>query len=152
MLNFEKSTVINAPVEDVFSYVADPSHLPEYFTEVREVKDLRRLPNGGYACTLSPVELTTETSEITPNERIVSRGKWCGGLDDVTMTTTFERLAGDQTRVIWEEQHSFHGGIGGIFGRMGEKSTAGYLEHAAEMTLAALKAHIEAGIPAGATH
>ncbi len=149
MLQFEKSTVINASLGDVFTYVADPSNLPEYFTEVHEVKDLRRLPNGGYACTLSPVELTTETSELTPNVRIVSRGKWCGGLDDVTMTTTFEQLAADRTRVTWQEQHIFHGGI---FGRMGEKSTAGYLEHAAEMTLAALKTRIEATIPAGATH
>jgi uncharacterized protein YndB with AHSA1/START domain len=148
MLKFERSIEIAAPVEDVFTYVADPSHLPEYFTEVREVKDLRRLPNGGYACTLAPVELSTETSEVIPNERIVSHGKWCGGLDDVTMTTTLDRLTGDQTRVTWQEKHIFHGGI---FGRMGEKSTAGYLEHAAEMTLAALKARIEAAIPTGAT-
>ena len=145
MLKFEKSTVINAPVEDVFAYAVDPSHLPDYFTEVHEVRDLRPLPNGGYACTLSPVELTMETSEVIPNERIVSHGKWCGGLDDVTMTTTFNRLDGDQTRVTWQEEHTFHGGI---FGRMGEKSTAGYLEHAAVTTLAAFKARIEARAPA----
>lgn len=148
MLRFEKSIVISAPVEEVFAFAADPSHLPEYFTEVREVKDMRRLPNGGYACTLMPVELTTETIELVPNERIVSRGSWCGGLDDVTMTTTFERLDGGQTRVTWHEEHAFHGGF---FGRIGEKSTAGYLERAAEMTLAALKVRIEAGIPATAS-
>ncbi len=145
MLRFERDIVIDAPAEAVFAYVVDPSHLPEYFTEVREVKDLRRLPNGGYACTLMPVELTSETTEVVPNERIVSRGEWCGGLDDVMTTTTFDRLDGGQTRVTWQEEHSFHGGF---FGRLGEKSTGGYLERAAEMTLAALKARVEAGIPA----
>ena len=146
MFEIEKSIVIDAPVEDVFAYVADPQHAPEYYTDVNEVKDLRLLPNGGYACMFMPLDMTIETSEFVPSERIVSRGTACGPMDDITITTTFDRLDGDKTRVTTHEEHAFHGGF---FGRLGEKSSSKYFDRAAEMTLAALKTRIEAKTPAG---
>lgn len=145
MVTIEKSIIINAPVEAVFAYAADPNHLPEYYADVTAVKHVRQLPNGGYACTLVPHDAPMETSEVIPNARIVLRGKWCGPMDDVRSTTTFERLASNQTRVTSHEEHTFHGGV---FGRIGEKGAAAPLDHAAEMALAALKAHIEAQTPA----
>lgn len=145
MLTIEKSIVIDAPVERVFAYIADPSHLPEYYTDVDEVRDIRHLPNGGYAGRLMPLDLTVETTELVPGERIVSCGIWCGSLADVTITTTFDRLEGDKTRVTCREEHTFHGGF---FGRIGEKSSAKYFERSMEMTQTALKAHVEAAIPA----
>jgi uncharacterized protein YndB with AHSA1/START domain len=141
MLKTEHSVVIDAPVEEVFAYATDPEHVPEYYTDVSEVKDLRRLPNGGYAGTFVPLDLPVETIEFVPNERIVLRGNWCGPMDDVTITTTFDRLDSDRTRVTSHEEHTFHGGF---FARIGEKSTSKYLDHAAEMTMAALKTRIEA--------
>ncbi len=148
MLTIEKSIEIDAPVEAVFAYAADPSHLPEYYTDVREVRDLRQLPNGGYTATLWPLAATIETVELVPNERIVSHGQWGGPFGDVTMTTTFERLDGDKTRVTLHEEHLFHGGF---FAKLGEKTTAGYLQRAAELTITALKARIEASVLAPAT-
>lgn len=144
MFTIEKSIVIDEPVETVFAYATDPNHLPEYYTDVREVKDLRRLPNGGYACTLLPVELSVETIEFVPNERTALRGTACGGMDDITLTTTFERLASDRTHVTHREEHAFRGGF---FGRLGEKPAAKYFDHAAEMSVAVLKARVEAKAP-----
>lgn len=143
MFKIEKSIVIDAQVDEVFAYVADPQHNPEYYTDVNEVKNLRQLPNGGYACTFMPLDLTVETIELVPNERIVLRGTACGPMDEVTLTTTFDRLDGNKTRVTCHEEHAFHGGF---FGRLGEKASSRYFDRAGEMTLAALKARMEANV------
>ncbi|HZC05460.1 MAG TPA: SRPBCC family protein [Ktedonobacterales bacterium] len=148
MFTIKKSIVIDAPVAEVFAYVVDPEHAPEYYTDVNEVTNLRRLPTGGYACRFMPLDLTVETTEFVPNERLVARGTACGPMDEVTLTTTFERFAGDhgeQARVTCHEEHRFRGGF---FGRLGEKPAAQYFDRAAEMTLTALKARIESGVPA----
>lgn len=149
MLKIEKSIVINAPVDEVFAYTSDPTHTPQFFTGVDEVRDIRRLPNGGFASTTRVkiagfhTEMTGETTEFVPNKRFVSRSN--GGLEDATITVTFEPVEGDKTRVTCVEQHDIHGGI---LGDLGEFFLDGYLNHAAEMTQATLKARIEAGVPA----
>lgn len=141
MFKIQKSIVIDAPVEQVFAYVADPQHMPEYYTDVNEVQSLRQLPSGGYSCRFMPLDLNVESSELFPNERIISHGTSCGPMDHVTLTTTFERLDAGKTRVTCLEVHAFRGGF---FGRLGEKGAARYFDRAAEMTLAALKSRIEA--------
>ncbi len=151
MVKIEKSIVIAAPVDEVFAYASDPRNAPEYFTGIHEVSDLRRLPNGGYAFKAGykiaglHADSTSEDTEFVPNERIVSQSR--SALDDVKLTATFERLEGGKTRVTCIEEHTLHGGF---LGKLGETFLTGYLEHAAEMTQATLKAHIEAGIPTGA--
>src|SRR5512146_375563 len=51
MLKFGKSLLFNAPLEEVFTYAADPVHLPDYWVGVEAVKDIQRQPNGGYRFT-----------------------------------------------------------------------------------------------------
>ena len=34
-------------MEKVFNFVGDPTHLPEFWPSLVEVKDIKRLPNGG---------------------------------------------------------------------------------------------------------
>lgn len=145
MFKIEKTITIDAPVEAVFLYAADPHFAPEYYTDVNEVQNLRRLPNGGYAYRFMPLDLTVESSELVPNERIVARGTACGPLDEITLTTTFESIEGGKTRVTSHEEHRFKGGV---FARLGEKGAVKYFDRAAEMTLAALKARIESGVVA----
>lgn len=148
MFEIEKSIVVDAPVEEIFAYVADPQHNREYYTDVSELKNLRQLPNGGYACTFMPVDMTIETAELVPNERIVQRGTACGPMDEITITTTFDRLSDDgKTLITHHEEHAFHGGF---LGKLSEKPAARYFDRAAEMTMAALKARIESGTPAKA--
>ncbi len=47
MAKIEKSIVIDAPVEDVFNYVEEPTNIPEYWPSVVEIKEVEQLPNGG---------------------------------------------------------------------------------------------------------
>lgn len=147
MFEIEKSIVVDAPVEEVFAYVADPQHCPDYYMDVSELKNLRRLPNGGYACTFMPVDMTVETAELVPNERIVLRGTACGLMDEVMITTTFDQFGGvgGKTLVSHHEKHAFRGGF---IGTLSERPAARYFDRAAEMTMAALKSRIESAIPA----
>ncbi len=46
----EKRINLDALVGQVFAYVANSQYTPENYTNIFEVQDLRRLPNGGYAC------------------------------------------------------------------------------------------------------
>jgi uncharacterized protein YndB with AHSA1/START domain len=151
MIRTEKSIVIAVPVAEVFAYAADPQHLPEYFTGVLKVSDIRRLPNGGFAAKMENkfagvyTEMSGETTEFVPNERLVTKST--GKLADVTITVTFQPVEGTKTKVTCLEEYTFHGGV---FGKVGEPFLTKYVNHAAEMTQETLKARVEAGIPTGA--
>lgn len=152
MLTFEKSFVIDAPVEAVFAYTADPTHLPEYFRGVERVSKVRRLPNQGYSFQFvdkivgERFVATGECTEFVPNKRLVVRLH--AEPEDETRTTTFERLNSDSTRMTCVEEYTIHGGF---IGELGEAFLAEYLHHAGEMSNAALKAHIEASGSGGKT-
>jgi uncharacterized membrane protein len=49
VLQFQKSLTIHAPVEQVFAYVADRSHLTTIWPSLIAIKDLKPLANGGSA-------------------------------------------------------------------------------------------------------
>ncbi len=145
MLTFEKSLVIDAPVEAVFAYTADPTHLPEYFRGVERVSKVESLPNQRYSFEFvdkivgERFVATGECTELVPNERLVVQLH--AEPEDETLTTTFERLNSGSTRMTCVEQYTIHGGF---IGELGEAFLADYLHHAGEMTNAALKARIEA--------
>lgn len=144
MIRFDKSIVIDAPVEKVFAYLMDPAHLREYMTGLDEVKDVVRLPNGGYRYTVVMKmigfhnEMTSEDVEVVPNERAVSRMD--GALFDGVSDVRFESLDGGKTRVRFIGEGTLHGGP---LGRLGEPFFEKYFDHSAEMEMAAVKAHIE---------
>ncbi len=152
MLRFDKSVVIDAPVERVFAYLVDPVHAPEYAPGADEVKDIQRLPDGRYTYTEVdkilgiPVESKCEQTEVIPNERIVERDQ--GGGMDGTMTERFERLPDGKTRVSVVSEGTLHGGP---FAKFGEAFLKRYMDHGITMAMEAAKAHIEASVPAGAT-
>ena len=151
MLRFEKSIEINAPVEQVFAYLVDPAHAPEYMTGSSEVKDIQRLPDGRYTYTEVDkflglhMESKCEQTEVVPNERIVERDQ--GGGIDGTATERFERLADGKTLVSVVTEGTLHAGP---LAKFGEAFLKRYMEHSITMAMEAAKAHIEASIPAGA--
>lgn len=142
----EKSVEVDAPVEQVFAYLVDPKHAPEYSPGMNEVKDIHRLPDGrstytGVARLLGlPVEFKAEQVEVIPNERIVEKSHGAG-MDDTT-TERFERLEGGKTLVRLISETTLHGA--GPLARFGESFLEKYLDHGTEMGIAAAKAHIEA--------
>ena len=146
MIKMEKSVEVDAPVEQVFAYLVDPKHTPEYTPGMYEVKDIHRLPDGhstytGVARLLGlPVEFKAEQVEVIPNERIVEKSHGAG-MDAIT-TERFERLEGGKTRVSLSSETTLHGA--GPLGKFGESVLEKYFDHGTEMGIAAAKAHIEA--------
>ena len=49
MARLEKEVTIEAPLENIFSYISDPSNLPEFWPSLMEIKNIQSLPNGGYS-------------------------------------------------------------------------------------------------------
>ncbi len=47
MAKVKKTITIKAPAEKVFGFISEPTHLPEIWPSLVEVKDVKRLPNGG---------------------------------------------------------------------------------------------------------
>ena len=92
MLKLEKEITIEAPIEKVFGYVEEPTHFPEFWPSLFEVKDVTTLPKGGhkfmwlYNFAGKKIEGTTETFEYVQNEKIVD--KTYGDLESV-FTWTF---------------------------------------------------------------
>lgn len=152
MFRFEKSIVIDAPVEQVFAYVVDPAHKPEYQSGITEVKDIQRLPDGRFTYTEVSkflglhIDFPCEQVEVVPNERNVEKGHGAG-LDDV-VTERFEQLPDGKTRVTFVSETTLHAGP---LAKFGEAFLAKYIDHGNEMAIQAAKAHIEANVPTGAT-
>jgi uncharacterized membrane protein len=89
MAKVERRITINAPVEKVFNYIADPMNNLEWVPSVMEIKDVSGSGVGQHhrwTYKMAGVLLKGETTvtEHLPNERIVSQGK--GG---VTSTWIF---------------------------------------------------------------
>jgi uncharacterized protein YndB with AHSA1/START domain len=77
----EKTVTIDAPLEKIFDYLEEPSHLPEIWPSLYEVKDVKTLPSGGHAFKWFynfagfKAEGTTETFEFVPYQRIIDKAK-----------------------------------------------------------------------------
>jgi uncharacterized protein YndB with AHSA1/START domain len=143
MANVERSIVIQAPVEKVFGFAADPSHLPEFWTSMIEVKDIQPLANGGhrfrwvYQMAGMRFEGTSDDVEYLPNQRMVQKSK--GGIDS-TITWTFQPEAGG-TRVTFLAEYKVPVPL---LGRLAEAMIVKVNEHETEALLANLKARMEA--------
>ena len=93
MAKVERTITIKAPVEKVFSYLDEPTNLPEVWPGFVEAKDVKRLPSGGnsfgwaYKMAGMRFEGTGETTEYVANERTVVKTK--GGIES-TATWTYQ--------------------------------------------------------------
>ena len=96
MAKVEKEITIVAPIEKIFSYISEPSNLPEFWPSLMEVKDVHSLPNGGYSgrwvykMAGLRLEGTGEYTQIVPNHWIIIETK--GGISS-TITWTLRSMA-----------------------------------------------------------
>jgi uncharacterized membrane protein len=145
MMKIEKTIEIEAPVEQVFGYISDPAHTPEYMPSAYKVKDIQRLPDGRYTYTLVNkllgvhMDFTCEQVEVSANERLIQKMQGTG--IDSLMTQRFERLADGKTRLSLVAEINLHAGPLATYG---ETFFERYFGHGAEMSLEAIKAHVEA--------
>ena len=79
MAKLERTIMINAPVEKVFSYFDEPTNQPELWPSMVRVSDVQRLSNGSssfrfvYKTFGRHFEGTCEVIEYVANQRWVSR-------------------------------------------------------------------------------
>jgi uncharacterized membrane protein len=105
----KKTVLIDAPVEEVFAYYANPSNSPEIWPSLVEVKDIM-LDEKGHPQTFKwtykmagmRFEGSSEYLEYVPNERLVYRSK--GGIQ-ATSTINFAELDG-KTQISEEMEYS----------------------------------------------
>lgn len=143
MATVEQSVTVHAPVEKVFSFAAAPTHLPEFWPSMVEVKDVEPLPNGGhrfrwvYKMAGMRFEGTSEDVEYVPNQQVIQRSR--GGIES-TVTWTFLSEAGG-TRVTFLANYTVPVPL---LGRLAEAVIVKVNEHEAEALLANLKSRMEA--------
>lgn len=143
MAKVEKSILIDAPVEKVFSYVnEDPTNLLEIWPSMVDIKDVERLPNGGtrfrWVMKFAGVRLegTSEDIEFVPNQRVVSKTK--GGVES-TATWTYEPEDGG-TRVTTVTEYTVPVPV---LGKVAEAFVVKANDREAEVLLANLKDRME---------
>jgi uncharacterized protein YndB with AHSA1/START domain len=143
MAKVEKTITIDAPVEEIFEYISEPTKLPEIWPSMVEAKDVQRLPNGGtkfrwvYKMAGVRFEGISEDTEVVPNQRAVSKTK--GGIES-TITWTFRPEAGG-TEVTFESEYTVPVPV---LGKVAEAFIVRANEREAELILANLKARMEA--------
>ena len=142
MTTIQKDITIEAPIEQVYKYVDDPTHLPEFWPSLVEVKDIETLPNGGhrfqwlYKMAGSRFEGVSETLEHALNERIVDKTK--GPLES-TFKWLFEPVAG-RTKVRLAVDYELPSAL---LGKLSEKFLHRLNEREAETMLVNRKDRLE---------
>jgi uncharacterized membrane protein len=137
-----KSVVVHAPVDTVYGYLTDPTHLPEIWPSLVEITDVHSLPNGGhsnhwkYKMGGIRLEGTSEDVEHVVNERIVSKTK--GGVDS-TQTWMVEPL-GEDTKVTFKVDYTVPIPV---LGKLAEAAIVKLNDHEGDATVANLKTMLE---------
>jgi uncharacterized protein YndB with AHSA1/START domain len=142
MATVKKTIAIKAPVEKVFGFVSEPTHLPEIWPSLMEVTDVKRLPNGGtknrWVYKMAGVRLkgTSEDVEHVMNQRLVSKTE--GGTKS-TQTWTFQPEGGE-TKVTFEVEYTMPIPV---LGKLAEAVIVKMNEHEGDLVLANLKARMK---------
>jgi uncharacterized membrane protein len=143
MAKIEKSIVIDAPVEKVFTFMAEPNNLLEIWPSLLEIRNVEPLPNGGYCYDWTykmaglRFEGRAEWIEFVKDRRVVDRNE--GGIPSTFVWTYQPEGAG--TRVTMRVDYSIPGAA---VGRLAEPIIQKMNEHEAGTILANLKTRMEA--------
>jgi uncharacterized protein YndB with AHSA1/START domain len=128
-MRLEESVEINRPVEEVFSYVANPENLPEWSGLVLEVhKETQGQPEEGDRFTTVAkflgrrFETPFERRAYEPNRRYTDRAAG-GPIPDQDWTYTFEEVSGGTrlTRAAEGEPGGFFRLAGPLLERAGRR-------------------------------
>ena len=142
MATIKKSININAPVEKVFEYAKNPEILPEIWPSLVEVKNIKKLPNGGhswdwvYKMAGMRFTGTSEDIEVVPNERTVSHTT--GGIES-TITWEYQPVD-DGTKFTFTTEYKVPIPL---LGKLAESIIVKMNENEQEVILANLKARME---------
>ncbi len=141
MAKVEKTITINAPVEMVYAYIANPSNEPEWQPNLMSIRDVTGEGVGQhYRWTFKMAGILFDgestVTEFVPNQRYANQSK--GGVVS-TWTSTFEPHDGG-TR--WSLAVEYTVPIP-VLGRVAEGLLLKQNEQGAEMAMAYVKAKME---------
>ena len=137
--------VIDRPCADVAAYAADPSHAPDWYTNIESVT-WRSEPPVRVGSTMDFVArflgrrlaYTYEVVDLVPGQRLVMRT--AQGPFPMETTYTWEPVDGDRTHMTLRNRGEPAG-----FGRIAARVMAAAMRRANDKDLAALKRILEAG-------
>ena len=139
MAMIRRSISIRAPVDRVFDYVADPTHLPEIWPSLVDVRNVEPHPNGNsfdwdYKMLGMRIHGHSDPVELVRNERQVTRSN-----RGIPNTFRWNYTAHDgQTEVTLEVDYQAP-----VRGRLAERIVGRLNEREAETLLANLKRRLE---------
>jgi len=141
MARVERSITINAPVEKVFAYIANPVNEMEWFASISDIRDIKGQGVGmtyGYTFKLTglPLKGESEILEYTPNQKYVTKSK--GGISSNWTWTLNAEDGGTRVNVVVEYSIPIP-----VLGRFSEKLAMGQIEREADMAAANIKAILE---------
>jgi uncharacterized protein YndB with AHSA1/START domain len=97
MATIKTSVTIGAPVEKIFAYASDPTHTPEYWTSMEQIRNVKiqdgvvKTYDWTYKMAGMKLDGTAEVVEHVPNRRIKTVSK--GGIES-TITWVFTPVEG----------------------------------------------------------
>jgi uncharacterized protein YndB with AHSA1/START domain len=143
MAKLSRSTTVHARVEDVFDFLEDKTHFPEFWPSMLDVSDIRDLPNGGkhfhwtYKMAGLRFEGDTEEIEVVPNKKLVGKNE--KGIES-TVTWLMDGH-GEETDLTFEVDYNIPVPV---LGKLAEKVVLKLNENEADAMIANIKTQIEA--------
>ena len=141
MVKVERSILINAPVEKVFSYISDPNNELESIPSITDIRDVTGEGVGrkwGWSYKMVGFNLKgeSEVTEYIPNQRLVTKSK--GGIVS-TWTYTFNpENGGTRMNVVVEYTIPIP-----VLGKVGERMVLNRTEREADLAMTNTKESLE---------
>ena len=143
MAKVTRSTTVHRRVEDVFDFLEDKEHFPEFWPSMMEVSDVHDLPNGGkgyhwtYKMAGLRFEGDSEEIEVIPNKKLVSKNE--KGIES-TVTWLMDGH-GEDTDLTFEVEYTVPEPV---LGKLAEKVVVKLNENEADAVIANIKTQLEA--------
>ena len=141
MASTKTSTVIQAPIEEGFAYVSDPTNIPEWLVNLSAISDVTGSGVGQryrwkYTMIGLPFDGETTVKEHITNERLVTEST--GGIPN-TFTMVFEPHEGG-TKLDVDTEYTIPVPV---LGKLAEKLVAKRVQREAEQSAQNIKERLE---------
>jgi len=142
MARLVRSTTVHARAEDIFDFLEDKTHIPEFWPSMMEVSNIETLPNGGkkyqwaYKMAGLRIDGDSEEIEVVPNKKLVAKNR--KGIEGSVTWLLNEH--GTNTDVTLEMDYEVPVPV---LGKINERAVHQFNEHEVNTVIANLKTQIE---------